>query len=184
MIIVAVGCREISGNLGNSRMGRDSMHFGVTRRSTRSTAIPCLSFLPHFGAMPDQQGQQDNQQELILAVLRVVDVIVEQLSDILIDHYTRRRRAPPTPYHTSALSGSDWVDELLSGHPRRIRNELGINRGTFTLLRRALQGLDIDSSRHVSIEEQLSIFLYTAVTGMGCIHVGERFQRSSNTVTK
>ena len=31
-----------------------------------------------------------------------------------------------TPYHTSALSGEQWVQELLSGHPRRIRTELGV----------------------------------------------------------
>jgi hypothetical protein len=129
-------------------------------------------------------NQEDIQREITVAVLRVVDILVEQLYDILIDLHTRHRRAPSTPYHTSALTGSNWVDELLTGHPQRIRNELGLNRGTFIVLRRALQVLEIDSSRHVSIDEQLSIFLYTAVTGMGCVHVGERFQRSSNTITK
>jgi hypothetical protein len=162
--------------------GHDSTH--EKKIGTHSITILSSAFLPHFGAMPDQLDQQDNQQELTRAVLQVVDVVVQQLYDILVDIITRRRRAPPTPYHTSALSGSDWIDELLTGHPQCIRNELGVNRGTFILLRRALQELGIDSSRHVSIEEQLSIFLYTAVTGMGCIHVGERFQRSSNTITK
>ncbi|KAI0278222.1 hypothetical protein BGY98DRAFT_888916, partial [Russula aff. rugulosa BPL654] len=64
------------------------------------------------------------------------------------------------PYHTSAPSGEEWVQELLSGHPQRIRNELGVNRGTFTILCKAIQSLDITSSGHVSIEEQLAIFLY------------------------
>jgi hypothetical protein len=128
--------------------------------------------------MPDQQGQRqqlDRQelQEVTLAILRAVDIIVHILHDILVDHYT-----------TSALSEADWVDELLIGHPQRIRNVLGLNRGTFTILRRSLQLLEIDSSRHVSIDEQLSIFLYTVVTGMGCVHVGERFQRSPGTITK
>jgi hypothetical protein len=89
-----------------------------------------------------------------------------------------------TPHHTYALSGADWVQELLSGHPERIRNELGIYRSTFTVLLKAIQTLGLRSSRHVSIEEQLSIFLYTVVTGLSCTHVGERFQRSSDTITK
>ena len=31
------------------------------------------------------------------------------------------------PYHTSALSGEAWVLELLNGHPKRIRCELGVH---------------------------------------------------------
>ena len=31
-----------------------------------------------------------------------------------------------TPYHTSALSGAAWVNELMTGHPERIRCELGV----------------------------------------------------------
>jgi len=126
--------------------------------------------------MPDQQGQQNIQRELTLAVLQVVDILIEKLYNILIDHYTRHRRAPPTSYHTSALTGSAWVDGLLTGHPQCIWNKLGLNRGTFTILHQALQVLEIDSSYHVSIDKQLSIFLYTAVTEVDCIHVGERFQ--------
>ena len=94
------------------------------------------------------------------------------------------RRIPPTPYHTSALSGAAWVHELLNGHPERIQNELGVYRSTFTLLIKALQALGLQSSRHILIEEQLSIFLYTVVTGLSCTHVGERFQQSSDTVIK
>ena len=91
-----------------------------------------------------------------------------------------------TALHITHLppSGEEWVQELLSGHPQRIRNELGVNRGTFTILCKAIQSLDITSSCHVSIEEQLAIFLYTAVTGLSCTHVGERFQPSPSTITK
>lgn len=91
---------------------------------------------------------------------------------------------PHTQHHTSALSGADWVHELLSGHPERIRNELGVYRSTFTVLLKAIQMLGLRSSRHISIEEQLAIFLYTVVTGLSCTHVGERFQRSPDTITK
>ncbi|KAH9953769.1 hypothetical protein BGW80DRAFT_1132489, partial [Lactifluus volemus] len=64
------------------------------------------------------------------------------------------------PYHTSSLSGEAWVQELLTGHPQRIRNELGVYRSTFIMLVRAIQALGLQPSRHVSIEEQLAIFLY------------------------
>jgi hypothetical protein len=89
-----------------------------------------------------------------------------------------------TPYHTSALFGADWVHELLTGHPERIRNELGIYQSTFTMLVKAMQSNGLQSSRHVSIEEQLAIFLYTTVIGLSCTHVGEHFQRSSSIITK
>ncbi|KAJ3771242.1 hypothetical protein FB446DRAFT_601414, partial [Lentinula raphanica] len=29
------------------------------------------------------------------------------------------------PYHTSILSGQQWVNELITGHPERIHTELG-----------------------------------------------------------
>jgi len=151
------------------------------------------------GAMSHQQDQeQDNpeggQLELrqpdgqaalppeILAVLRVVAILAHITYDVAIEHFTPLYIR--TPYHTSALSGEGWVQELLNGHPQRIRTELGVHRSTFIILVKALQSIGLSSSRNVSVEEQLSIFLYTAVTGLPCTHVGERFQRSSDTITK
>jgi hypothetical protein len=39
-------------------------------------------------------------------------------------------------------------------------------------------------SRYVSLEEQLAIFLYSCVTGLTIRHVGERFQRSNDTISR
>jgi hypothetical protein len=89
-----------------------------------------------------------------------------------------------TPYHTSALTGADWVRELLNGHPERIRCELGVHKEVFHSLVMALQEGGLGSSRHVFLEEQLAIFLYTCVTGLSFRHVGERFQRSNETISK
>ena len=89
-----------------------------------------------------------------------------------------------TPYHTSALSGAAWVIELLNGHPERIRNELGVHKHVFLGLVAALEQQGSTSSRHVYIEEQLAIFLYTCVTGLSLRHVSERFQRANETTSK
>jgi hypothetical protein len=88
------------------------------------------------------------------------------------------------PYHTSALDGAGWVAELLEGHPERIRHELGVHKHVFLALIKALKSGGIRSSRHVAIEEKLAIFLYTCVTGLSITHVGERFQRSNDTLSK
>jgi hypothetical protein len=89
----------------------------------------------------------------------------------------------PIPYHTSALSGLDWVIALLEGHPERIRSELGVHKEVFKQLICHLQDSGIQSTRNVLIEEQLAIFLYTCVTGLSFHHVGEQFQRSTSTIS-
>ena len=124
---------------------------------------------------------RDHHQELLRPMIGLLLLVAHP---ILIDAVRPRLRRNPTPYHTSALTGAEWVVELLNGHPERIRNELGVHRSTFIILVKALELAGIESSRHVSLEEQLGIYLYTVVTGLSCTHVGERFQRSSDTITR
>jgi hypothetical protein len=88
------------------------------------------------------------------------------------------------PYHTSILSGQAWVQELLHGHPRRIRTELGVCEHVFRQLIFTLHHLGHRDSKFVTLEEQLAIFLYTCVTGLTSQHVGERFQRSGETISR
>jgi hypothetical protein len=88
------------------------------------------------------------------------------------------------PYHTSALTGEDWVMELLTGHPERIRCELGVHHDVFDSLISELREMGHGNSRHVSLEEQLAIYLYTCVTGLTIRHIGERFQRSNDTISR
>ena len=87
------------------------------------------------------------------------------------------------PYHTSALSGKAWVRELIDGHPERIRCELGVHKHIFKALIAYLINIGHTHSRHVTLEEQLAIFLYKCVTGLSIRHVGERFQRSNDTIS-
>ncbi|EGN96636.1 hypothetical protein SERLA73DRAFT_17447, partial [Serpula lacrymans var. lacrymans S7.3] len=63
-------------------------------------------------------------------------------------------------YHTSVLTGHGWVTELLNGRPGRIQTELGVNKRVFLKLINLLETNGYTDSKSVSIEEQLSIFLY------------------------
>jgi hypothetical protein len=87
--------------------------------------------------------------------------------------------ADPIPYHTSVLIGEMWVQELLAGHPDRIRTELGMRKHVFLAFCMALRAAGLADSRYVTQHEQVAIFLYMSVTGLKIRHVGERFQRSN-----
>jgi hypothetical protein len=87
------------------------------------------------------------------------------------------------PYHTSILSGEGWVQELITGHPERMRTELGMRPHVFSLLIEELYGTGMRRSKFLSLEEQLAIFLYMSVTGLSIRHVAERFQHSNATIS-
>ena len=77
------------------------------------------------------------------------------------------------PYHTSILSGYAWVQELLHGHPERIRMELGVHKEVFLALVEELQSMGHENTKNVTLQEQLAIFLYISVTGLSIHHAGE-----------
>ena len=82
------------------------------------------------------------------------------------------------------LSGYHWLLELLTGHPERIRCELGVHKEVFLQLVYELRTMGHSDSKSVTLEEQVAIFLYTCVTGLTTRHVGERFQRSNDTISR
>ena len=120
---------------------------------------------------------QDLIRDKALLVIRMVSKLV---TDILSSNIPRA----PQPYHTSALSGEAWLVELILGHPDRIRCELGMDVHTFKSVTLDLRRYGHGASKHVSLEEQLAIFLYICVTGLPIRHVGERFQRSNDTISR
>ncbi len=67
------------------------------------------------------------------------------------------------PYHTSALTGEAWVNELIHGHPDRIFNELGMRLHVFMAFvatLRLMGGL-VTSKFGVTVEEQAAnIFVH------------------------
>ncbi|KZV82630.1 hypothetical protein EXIGLDRAFT_575234, partial [Exidia glandulosa HHB12029] len=64
------------------------------------------------------------------------------------------------PMHTSALSGQAWVEELISGHPDRIRINFGMPLHAFAALLVELRMLGLSDGKTISLEEKLGIFLY------------------------
>lgn len=127
-------------------------------------------------------NQALQRREAIIRLSRLtslfVRIILLNVAAILRPHYDKE------PYHTSILTGHMWVLELLAGHPERIRTELGVYHHVFYALIEELQANGYTDSRYVTLEEQLAIFLYCCVTGLTVRHLGERFQRSNDTITR
>ncbi len=117
--------------------------------------------------LPPHAHADDRLPRLIDLTIKLVDITRDLL----------------TSHHSSA-SEEDWVHDLLTGDPQHIQTQLGVSRGTFAVLIKAIQTLGLQSSKHTPIEEQLSIFLYTMVTGLSCAHVAERFEWSPATILK
>lgn len=120
------------------------------------------------------EGSDSDESHILMTVNAVAEAVVEYSSSF----YNKQA------YHTSALTGHAWVLELLSGHPDRIQCELGVKLHVFNKLVTTLQEQGLQDSSGVTLEEQLSIFLHMCVTGLTVRHVGERFQRASDTITR
>jgi hypothetical protein len=94
-------------------------------------------------------------------------------------------RFDKTPQHTSKLTGQQWMEELLEGHDRQFRNQMGMEKHVFRQLIKVLQvKAGLGDTKHVTIEEQLGIFLHMAVTGNSNRKMQERFQQSGDTISK
>ena len=116
-------------------------------------------------------------RQLTLLIVSIIATSIAAITQLFL-------KKEPEPYHTSVLTGEGWVMELLAGHPKRIHCELGVSHQVFAALISELHELGHSNSKFVSLEEQLAIFLYTSVTGLTIRHVGERFQRSNETIFK
>lgn len=122
--------------------------------------------------------RQQAFRHMINFITLVVRMIIITALGVVQSRYLKQ------PWHTSILTGHMWVLELLGGHPECIRTALGCNHHTFYMLIAELCALGHTNSKYVTLEEQLAIFLYCCVMGLTIRHVGERFQRSNDTVSR
>jgi hypothetical protein len=116
-------------------------------------------------------------------IIQIINILVYVVFPT-IERIFRTMHRVQQPYHTPILSGGGWVQELLCGHPEHIRTELGVHEFVFRALISTLQKMGHSNSKFMTLEEQLAIFLYMAVTGLTIRHVGERFQQSNETISK
>lgn len=118
------------------------------------------------------------KRKLIIAAGYVANVVTIAVSLYASPLYWKQA------YHTSKLTGADWVKELICGHHDRIWTELGVRVHVFLAFVHELRTVGgMNDSRYVTLDEQAAIFLYMCVTGMSVRHVSERFQRSNETVS-
>jgi hypothetical protein len=90
-----------------------------------------------------------------------------------------------TPMYDSVLTGEQWLRELLSGHPIRFYDNLGVSRHVFRQLVHELQMYaGLQDSRYITKEEQLAIFLRLCRTGGVTRDLQERFQHGPDTISK
>jgi hypothetical protein len=85
----------------------------------------------------------------IIAALAAASLIQHRYSA----HYDK------TPKNTSKLTGQQWLNELLAGHPQHFYDAMGMNKHVFQALLLELIKHGLHDTRYVSAEEQLAIFL-------------------------
>lgn len=89
------------------------------------------------------------------------------------------------PYHTSPLSGLQWLDQMLesSANPQAIYDALGMRAHVFLSFVSLLETSGgLTASRHVNTREQVAIFLYLLRHNVGVRAIASRFNRSFDTV--
>jgi hypothetical protein len=128
--------------------------------------------------MDPSEARMHLHNTILVAITLQLSLLLPTLMRLIYRYHMKE------PYHTSILSGYAWVQELLHGHPERIRTELGVHKEVFHALIGKLQSMGHGDTKYVKLEEQLAIFLYTSVTGLSIRHVGERFQRANGTISK
>jgi len=133
--------------------------------------------------MDDEITEIIHRRRILIQIIAFSGLIMMQaIKECILLYASRFNRVPQ---HTSALSGQDWINELIAGHDGRFYNEIGMNKHVFFNLIDLLQhDAGIEDSRHVSKEEQVAIFLHYVHRGLSNRTLQERFQRSPDTISK
>ncbi|PWA92317.1 hypothetical protein CTI12_AA079800 [Artemisia annua] len=89
------------------------------------------------------------------------------------------------PCMKSSQTGEAWMNEVLNGHPIRSVNAFRMHPNVFLKLCGELESsYGLKSSDKIMVVEKLGIFVYTLALGVSNRDVGERFQRSGETISR
>ena len=125
----------------------------------------------------------DQHHELVLQFMVLI------VTMIVIERHIREKLSSRIGWHsvhTSKLRGADYVQELLNekGGSTRIQHSLGVNKEEFRFFLKELRDFGgLVHRKHVTIEEQLAIFLACMHKGFSNRVLQERFQRSGWTIS-
>jgi hypothetical protein len=87
------------------------------------------------------------------------DINLEDIIPAIIIGAAQTARADKTPRSTG-LPGREYLYELLQGSPKRIYDVLRMEKDTFFELCKWLEiNTDLEPSKHISIQEQVVMFL-------------------------
>ena len=117
---------------------------------------------------------------------RVTHAIIQQrirlaLASAIYVHYF----LPMRPVYTSSRTGNRYTEEIIRAHPRRVIDLIRMTITTLLDLRdwvvdRAL----LESTRVISIEEQLIMYLWIIGRGATTREAAEQFQHSTQTISQ
>jgi len=142
----------------------------VRSKTTTTTSMELIQ------ALDDEIGdQEDSDNEDILAIIAA----------FVAGDYGARY-CIKIPCCTSSLSGEARIQELLSqAHPRRFQEVLRMPFNTFKELASFCRShTSLHSSRHISIEQKLAMFLLCVGEGVSNRAVQEQYQHSGETVSR
>ena len=89
------------------------------------------------------------------------------------------------PYRTSPLTGNAYLTELLTGNPRRVSEVLGMSAATFNKLCEWIHNYTLlRGTRGMSLNEKVTMFVWTLIHGASNREVQERWTHSGDTVSQ
>ena len=124
--------------------------------------------------------QSDSEHEAINAAIIQRRIQVAISAAIYVGFYLS-----PEPVHTSIRTGQRFTEEILRAHPRRVLEVIRMPITTFLDLRDWVveRGL-LRSTRYISVEEQIMMFLWMVGHGATNREASEQFQHAGDTVSR
>jgi hypothetical protein len=118
----------------------------------------------------------DDFDDLLLDIIPVIAIGVVQ------EEQERGKKRVP---RSTGQRGGDYLRELLNcGSDKRIYGVLRMQKGTFEALCVKLRKNGLKDTRHLRVEEQVGMFLWTINYSASSRAVAERFQHSGETVSR